>query len=148
MRKSRLLPPWDLDSTCSSGYCQQRAGLPLPHHHHQLTPFLFLKVGNVLSVFLSSFRCLQEDPEIWDIPWKLCSPGVSGLRGNSESTQDGVGNRALMGGREDSPLHTPLPQDLSCWHLQTSPAVFPTEPPLKPPGLIPTHLLSSPFCGL
>lgn len=106
---------------------------PPPAH-----PIPVFKSGEC-SFCLSSFRCLQEDPEIWDIPWKLCSPSVSGLRGNSEPTQDGVGNRALMGGREDPPTHTPLPQDLSCWHLQTSPAVVSTEPPMKPPGLIPTH---------
>ncbi|TKC36069.1 hypothetical protein EI555_020861, partial [Monodon monoceros] len=52
--------------------------------------------------------CLPEDPEIWDIPWKLCSPGVSGLHGNSEPSQDGMGSRALMGGREDAP-HPPPP---------------------------------------
>ena len=77
---------------------------PPPAH-----PIPVFKSGEC-SFCLSSFRCLQEDPEIWDISWKLCSPGVSGLRGNSEPTQDGVGNRALMGGREDPPYtHTPPP---------------------------------------
>lgn len=105
MRKSRLLLPWDLDSTCSPGYCQQRALASRPPPAHPIPVF---KSGEC-SFCLSSFRCLQENPEIWDIPWKLCSPGVSGLRGNSEPTQDGVGNRALMGGSEDPPPHTPPP---------------------------------------
>lgn len=36
-------------------------------------------------------RCLPENSEIWDIPWKLCSPGVSGLRVNLEPTRTGWG---------------------------------------------------------
>ncbi|KAB0396379.1 hypothetical protein E2I00_016954, partial [Balaenoptera physalus] len=42
-------------------------------------------------------------------------------------------------GRERGRPPILLPQDLSRWHLQTTSAAFPTEPPLKPPGLIPTH---------
>lgn len=36
-------------------------------------------------------RCLPKNSEIWDIPWKLCSPGVSGLRVNLEPTRTGWG---------------------------------------------------------
>lgn len=83
-----------------------------------------------MILVFSSFRCLPEDPEIWDIPWKLCSSGVRGLRGNSEPSQDGV-ERSSTSQREGGPS-SPGP---GCWHLQTT-----QQPsPRSPPGLTPTH---------
>ncbi|XP_075412650.1 vinexin isoform X2 [Tenrec ecaudatus] len=63
--------------------------------------------------------CLPEDPEIWNIPWKLCSPRVNGLRGNWGPSKLGLEAVALRGGREDLPYILPAlgscrqPQKLS-----------------------------------
>nr|XP_036306238.1 vinexin isoform X1 [Pipistrellus kuhlii] len=69
--------------------------------------------------------CLPEDAEIWDIPWKLCSSGVRGLRGNSEPSQDGVERSSTSQRARGSSSPGP-----GCRHLQTTQqTAFPSEPP-------------------
>lgn len=72
-------------------------------------------------------RCLPENSEIWDIPWKLCSPGVSGLRGNLEPTRTGWGSSSTMGGREAP--HIILPSRTCAPSIcSKTPAIFPPSP--------------------
>lgn len=99
-------------------------------------PFLFL-----------SFRCLSEDPEVWDIPWKLCSSGVSRLRGNSEPSQDGVRSSSTYRKERGSPsILSPRPELLASADYPSNHSL---EPPSKPPGTLPTHnsqtFLQQPF---
>lgn len=104
---------------------------PLPAGGRALI-FPILKTSVGMIIVFSSFRCLPEDPEIWDIPWKLCSSGVRGLHGNSEPGQDGVESSSSSQRERGPPSHIFLPRT---WLLASAdnPTAFPLEPPRSPP---------------